>query len=138
MSVPLTLLALATLGLQAPPRTQGEAPAPRPDPSRTVLTIDGEPITASEFEAWLIPQRGEVLASTFAVEWVLEREAARLSLSVTPETVWAAVDALISERIQGSFRGSRQSSASAVRRRATSRSPTSSSAPSSSRRRSRP
>lgn len=84
---------------------------PRPDasaPDEPALVIDGTPVRAADFAEWLLRAQGEPLARSFVRDhWLVEREARRAGVEVTPAEVSAAVERDVAERIRGAFHGDR-------------------------------
>lgn len=94
-------------GLAPAPAAAGDVPAPPPAAAAAcpecardrapVAMIDGTPITRAEFKEYLLAQFGEARIETFVNEKLLEREAARLGIKVTPDEVKDWVEERIRE-----------------------------------------
>jgi parvulin-like peptidyl-prolyl isomerase len=75
--------------------------------SAPFLSIDGEAVPGDAFVRWLLATQGEHMSHDFAVKnWVIDREAKRLSVEVPTDVVDRAVDEQIRQRIAGAFLGS--------------------------------
>ncbi len=57
-----------------------------------VLRIDGVEIQRGEYAQWLAVYAGETMVGRFVDQWIVEREAARRGIEVTPEAVDARMD----------------------------------------------
>jgi len=102
------LLNWVNLVLLAFPALAGAAPQAQTG-GQVVLTIDGTPIRAGEFASWLLTFQGRALASEYATgTWLIEREALRRGVEITPSALEAHVQAQIDERIRGAFHGEKQ------------------------------
>jgi parvulin-like peptidyl-prolyl isomerase len=110
--IQLSLLALALLG---PPsaaqqvRGVGEERAPLVDAigPGSVLAIDGEPVPAEAFAAWLIEELSAPHLKDFAVGWEIGRIAEERGLAADETQIATELDEEIATRIQGAFRGER-------------------------------
>lgn len=110
MHILATLLAtLAPLLQIAPSAPSAVAPAEAArDTAPPVLVIDGQKIEGDEFGMWLVQTQGEKQALEFARRsFVVEREARRLGVELTPEEIAAKVEADFQTRIAGAFLGRR-------------------------------
>ena len=109
MHLPAFLLGLLSLLLQIAPAGPGPAPArAEADAGPPVLVIDGHPVDGDEFGMWLVQTQGEKRAVEFGRRvFVIEREAKRLGVELTPEELAAKVEADFQQRIAGAFLGRR-------------------------------
>ncbi len=82
------------------------APAQEPA-SRPVLRIDGEPVSAAEFENWLVRLRAETLAHAFVQQRLVRREAAALGVDDVADRVKEIVEGEIQLRVDKVYRGDR-------------------------------
>ncbi len=98
MSRPLgiTLLSLILLGSVSAQET--------PD-DEVYLEIDGEKIRVDEFENALFEMYGVQFTNEFILNWVLEREAQKRSVTVTDETVQQRIDERFDQILQSQFQG---------------------------------
>jgi parvulin-like peptidyl-prolyl isomerase len=104
----LLLLFGAWLGTAplAPAREQATAGPPAAT-SPIALLVDGEPISLSEYESWLMRVHGDDEGPAFGVHMELEREAARLGLPLDDLVLRLRLDKEIEARVQGAHGGSR-------------------------------
>ncbi len=95
------VLGLLTGVLAVPARTQDVPEARMPE--GTALVIDGTEISVPLYLGWLVRFRGEAKAVDYVEFFLLEREAARLEVTVPSEFVQAEVRARLDLRIQAVF-----------------------------------
>ena len=101
------VLFLATV-LGAAPQSQPAGTELKSSPkSAPVLRLEGEDITWDEYSRWLIENFGVRLATTFAGDHLVEREARRRGVDVTPAEVETELDSQFKTRIDGAFLGSK-------------------------------
>jgi hypothetical protein len=103
LAPPLALvIAIAiAIGVFAPrPLAQGPA-------SDVALTIDGTAIPVADYARWLVRLRGEAKAIDYVESHLLEREAVRLGVDVSPDAVLDEVHARLQRRIDASCSGDR-------------------------------
>lgn len=99
----LLLVSILSLASSAASARAQEAPSPN-----AALRIGGVEISAETFAEWLVGNMGEKQARVYALEdYVVEREARRLGLSVEKPEIDARVQSQIAERIRGAFFGKR-------------------------------
>ncbi|QDU68954.1 peptidylprolyl isomerase [Engelhardtia mirabilis] len=72
-----------------------------------VLLINGEPISQVTFENWMLDNRGETFASTFALAVAIEWAAERAGITIDDASVNAIVQAEIQVRVDNVFGGDR-------------------------------
>lgn len=73
-----------------------------------VLRIGEERIGAAEFGEWLVRERGRSMAPNYALRLLIEREAAKLDIALTPEELAGMADEEIRVRVQNAFSGVRE------------------------------
>ncbi|HUR29155.1 MAG TPA: peptidylprolyl isomerase, partial [Planctomycetota bacterium] len=104
----LALLCLAP-ALAAAPQSREVGGVPAATERRTVvMRLDGEDIGFDEYAHWMIENFGARLATTFAGDHLIEREAARRGIVATEKEIEAELDQQLKLRIDGAFLGSKE------------------------------
>ncbi len=102
------ILTLVLLALHPAPASQsqalGDTQKQRSDP---VLRVDGEEISSEEYTRWLIDNFGARLATTFAGDHLIGKEAQRRGIELPAAEVEAELEKELSTRIDGAFLGSK-------------------------------
>jgi parvulin-like peptidyl-prolyl isomerase len=76
-----------------------------PDP--TALLVDGQPVSRKTLARWLLHVRGETAWTQYSEEWLLERKAKALGLSVTEEEIDADVQRWFQLILDEGYKGDR-------------------------------
>ena len=72
-----------------------------------VMRLDGEEIGWDEYSRWLLENFGARSATTFAGDYLIEREARRRGVEATPAEVKTELERELETRIDGAFLGSK-------------------------------
>ncbi|MCZ6596640.1 MAG: hypothetical protein O7B99_03275, partial [Planctomycetota bacterium] len=72
------------------------------------MHVAGDPIPLSVYRNWLVRTRGEPLSRLYTEYWLIRREAERRGAAVSAETVAAAFQEEVDERIEKAFGGDRE------------------------------
>lgn len=78
-------------------------------PNQPVLEVDGEPIGRGVFARWLVGVQGEAMIQRFLEDFVIEREAKKVGVTVTQDEIDARVRLQLQTRIAEAHNGTRES-----------------------------
>ncbi len=102
------LLTLLLFVLHSDPAPQSQqVGSPLKARSEPVLRIDGEEISSDEYTRWLIDNFGARLATTFAGDHLIEKEAQRRGIELSAPEVQSELEKELATRIDGAFLGSK-------------------------------
>ena len=90
--------------VQAPAADSGAAAGRRGDP---VLRIGEEEVSREEYAGWLLENYGARLATEFAGDHLIQREAVRRGVVLEPDLVVRELESELEARISGAFLGSK-------------------------------
>ncbi|MEO6710939.1 MAG: peptidylprolyl isomerase [Planctomycetota bacterium] len=95
--------------LVAAPKSQGSGDPRAPQGKTAVMRLDGEDISWDEYSHWLIENFGAKLATNFAGDHLIEREAVRRGVEAAPLEIETELEHELRVRIDGAFLGSKDS-----------------------------
>ncbi len=78
-------------------------------PNQPVLLVDGEPVGRGVFARWLVGVQGESMIQRFLEDFVIEREARKVGITVTQDEIDARVRIQLEARIAEGHKGTRES-----------------------------
>ncbi len=78
-------------------------------PNQPILEVDGEPVGRGEFARWLVGVQGEAMIQRFLEDFVIEREAKKVGITVTKDEIEARVRLQLEARIAEGHKGTRES-----------------------------